>query len=480
MQDNSNTNAFDDVRAAGPRELRRDALGILATSAMTAAYMGPALSIYALFGPMTEKVGMGVGFVLLIAMVVTLFSAVSFGMLAKEMPSAGGLYDWSCKALGNSLGMFIGLNTIMYYLICLIFAPIIFGQFFNEVLEQVGVVIEPDSAVLVLELVIWGNGYARYRGIRHLSRNHRIRPSRIYPVDDRVRGCHRVDCDINSAFDLSGNVHAGPCHVQWMSGWVERDFSRVAHGFDVHGLRRGGSCWRGNAKRATNDSHRDCLDVFHCWAVVRHRIFRICDGTDVGRHSGLRDSKRHRPDGRTCLGLRKNSRFTHGDVGGVRFLYSNHYGIVAYDVCFAREGKLPATFAKLHPKFLAPWNAIHLSFGFAFVCVMPAVFLCGPNTTIDWWSFTAAWFIGIVYVAANLVNIVYYWRFARSQFNPMLNFVIPSIALMVQVWVVFRSAIVELWDMGAIGRSSQLFMFISAAATIAYSLFMRNRSYTQP
>src|SRR5262245_27510562 len=86
-------------------ELRRNALGLLSTAALTAAYMGPALSIYALFGPMTERVGTGVGFVLLIATTLTLLSAISFGMLAKEMPSVGGLYAWSTAALGESAGL---------------------------------------------------------------------------------------------------------------------------------------------------------------------------------------------------------------------------------------------------------------------------------------------------------------------------------------------------------------------------------------
>ena len=78
--------------------LRHNALGLLSTAALTAAYMGPALSIYALFGPMTEKVGSGTGFILIVASVITLLSAISFGMLAKEMPTAGGLFAWTSSA----------------------------------------------------------------------------------------------------------------------------------------------------------------------------------------------------------------------------------------------------------------------------------------------------------------------------------------------------------------------------------------------
>src|SRR2546423_989027 len=141
MGDTRSSNGLAELNetSTGANELRHNALGLLSTAALTAAYMGPALSIYALFGPMTEKVGSGVGFVLLIATVLTLLSAISFGMLAKEMPSAGGLYAWSSAALGESVGLCIGLHTIVYYLVSLVFCPIVFGQFFNEVLEELGV-----------------------------------------------------------------------------------------------------------------------------------------------------------------------------------------------------------------------------------------------------------------------------------------------------------------------------------------------------
>ena len=73
----------------------------------------------------------------------------------------------------------------------------------------------------------------------------------------------------------------------------------------------------------------------------------------------------------------------------------------------ARQGKLPGVFARLHPKYLAPWNAIHVAFAFTLLGLVPVIFK-GPNETIVWWGSTMAWFIGIVYAAANVVNIVYF------------------------------------------------------------------------
>ena len=41
-------------------------------------------------------------------------------------------------ALGESIGLWIGLTTVGYYIVCVIFPPIVFGQYFNELLQQCG------------------------------------------------------------------------------------------------------------------------------------------------------------------------------------------------------------------------------------------------------------------------------------------------------------------------------------------------------
>src|SRR5262249_38961868 len=50
--------------------------------------------------------------------------------------SAGGVYAWSRAALGESTGVWMGLTTVLYFAISLIFPVIIFGQFFNELIQQ--------------------------------------------------------------------------------------------------------------------------------------------------------------------------------------------------------------------------------------------------------------------------------------------------------------------------------------------------------
>ena len=144
----------------------------------------------------------------------------------------------------------------------------------------------------------------------------------------------------------------------------------------------------------------------------------------------------------------------------------------------ARQGKLPSVFARLHPQYLSPWNAIHVTFAFTFLGMIP-VFIpaMGPTKTIDWWSSMMGWFIGIVYVSANAVNIIYFWRCARSRFHPVLNFIVPMAALLVQLGVMWLSAIVEPWRAGLPGRTAQVFMFGATVAIIGFTLLMRNRSF---
>ena len=137
----------------------------LSTSALTAAYMGPALSIYCLFGPMAEKVGSGVGFVMFLGLLMTLPSAISFGMLAREMPSAGGVYAWARAALGESIGLWIGLTAASYYIVCVIFPPIVFGQYFNDLLQQCGLHDQRLDVVIGVIALLLVTGSVTYRGI---------------------------------------------------------------------------------------------------------------------------------------------------------------------------------------------------------------------------------------------------------------------------------------------------------------------------
>jgi hypothetical protein len=87
-----------------------------------------------------------------------------------------------------------------------------------------------------------------------------------------------------------------------------------------------------------------------------------------------------------------------------------------------------------------------------------------------------------VYFAANLVNVVYYLRFARDRFNPILNGLVPAIAMVAQLWFVYRYLVVELGASETKGRSVQITIGFSVLATMLYVayLFARKKPGNEP
>jgi hypothetical protein len=109
------------------------------------------------------------------------------------------------------------------------------------------------------------------------------------------------------------------------------------------------------------------------------------------------------------------------------------------------------------------------------IAVIPVALVVGATHTINWWGGCFGWFIAVVYIAANVSNIVYYWRFRRAAFHWLWNVVVPLIGLTAQCIVLWRVVIVELWHQGWFGRSSQLFIVAVVVVSAAYVCRIQRR-----
>ena len=146
----------------------------------------------------------------------------------------------------------------------------------------------------------------------------------------------------------------------------------------------------------------------------------------------------------------------------------------------AREGKLPRRLASVHPRTQAPHYALHIVYGVTLLALFPAVFMVGPDKTIDWWGNTFGWFIGIVYTAANLANIIFYARFRRTQFNLIWNLFVPLAAIVIQVIMLWHSVIVHLWESGRVGRANLLLIGVITMASVAYVFRKKQNDSPRP
>ncbi len=456
-------------------KLQSNALGLLSMAALTAAYMGPALSIYALFGPMSEKVGSGTAFVMLIAMGITLLSAISFGMLAKEMPSAGGVYAWSSKTLGESAGLWVGLTTIIYFAISLIFPPIIFGQYLNELLQQCNEILSIHLPVnewtwllgavgmmLVAALVV-------YRGIvvsSHMA-------ATLLVIEIAVIVALAITMVVfavrHGTFTLKPMTLAA-CKDGWRGVAQALPFALMCMVCDA-------------AVPAAEETRNakwtipiavvlTCL-IVGLWYVCGFTAFSMVQLPGDAVDSSIQNPVAPMVDhtwGKfkflvsiTAMTASLGA-FIPIMIGSSRMIFA-----------MAREGKLPRWIGKLHGKYRSPWNALHVLFIFTILGSIPPMLLYGWDDTANWWGGALGWYIAVVYLTANLVNIIYYARFARQRFNPILNALIPGIAILVQLAFIWKTVVVALWQDGARGKSAQGFIALVGLISLIYAISVRSR-----
>jgi amino acid transporter len=455
--------------SASQTKLQSNALGLLATSALTAAYMAPALSIYALFGAMSAQVGQAVGFVMLLGMLMTLPSIISFGMLAKEMPSAGGVYAWASRALGDAVGLWVGLATASYYVLTVIFPPIVFGQFFNELIGMHdNVWTWLLGAVLSLAIA----GVVTYRGIVISSR------TAFTMLMTELTVVVALAVTFIGATIAKGTFSWQPvlptaAKGGWSSIFLVLPLALLAMVCDAV---TPVSEETKNAKRTIPLAMVLTCVLVGVWYVIGFSAFTMATtAEELDTLSEQQFATPIIPLAGLYWGPLKLLVTLTGMTASVGALVP--CSTAASRVLFAmgRDGRLPGWLGYVHPRTRAPWHALHVVFATTAIAVIPVALVVGATHTINWWGGCFGWFIAVVYIAANVSNIVYYWRFRRAAFHWLWNVAVPLVGLAAQCIVLWRVVLVELWRQGWFGRSSQLFIVVVAVASAIYVYGVRLR-----
>src|SRR5215469_753125 len=116
--------------------LKASSLGVISVAALGSVMMAPALGIYANLGLISASSGIAAPAVFLISLLCTLPTAVSYALIAREIPSAGSAYTWLSDAVNPWVGTWMGVLLIATYLFCVILQPILFGLFFSDLLSS--------------------------------------------------------------------------------------------------------------------------------------------------------------------------------------------------------------------------------------------------------------------------------------------------------------------------------------------------------
>ncbi len=100
--------------------------------------LSPAMAIYMNFGASVLYAGKASPLVFLIAFAATLPTALSYALVARELPSAGSAFTWGQKAINAPAGVAVGCITAIYYILNVLLQPITFGIFSRDLLELAG------------------------------------------------------------------------------------------------------------------------------------------------------------------------------------------------------------------------------------------------------------------------------------------------------------------------------------------------------
>ena len=457
----------------GKQQLESNAIGMLATAALTAAYLAPALSIYALFGPMVDQVGMAVGFVVFVGVLMTLPSAVSFGVLTREMPSAGGVYAWSSAALGPSVGLFAGVTTAFYYVLTVFFPPILFGQFFSDLLGTMG--FHPSTWTLLAgaAIALTLNAWVTYRGI--------LISSRLAFV------MLMTELTVVVALGLTFLVLAVP---HGLFSWAPVLPQAAKHGWSgiILALPMAMLAMTCDAATPASEETRNARHIIPLtmvvttaliglWYVIGFSAFAMAAPPDrIFALAADADATPILPLARDAWGPFSVLVTITGMTAATGALVAGSTAASRVLFAMGRGGVLPPWLGTVHTKFKAPWPALHVVYGISVVAVVSVMLIVGANQTFTWWSNVFAWYIAVAYFFANLANIVYHWRFARERFSLLLNLIIPAIGLIAQLFVVWQLVIVEMWKQHTFGRTGQAFILLGTLATILYVAWMRRRN----
>jgi amino acid transporter len=105
-----------------------------------------------------------------------------------------------------------------------------------------------------------------------------------------------------------------------------------------------------------------------------------------------------------------------------------------------RAGVLPASFANVHPTRKTPTTAITAQTVLNVVLGLGAAAIWGPDK-IFVFSVGFVLVLGVifVYVMANIGVVLYYWREARKEFNPIYHFVFPVGTSLILLYSVYAS-----------------------------------------
>lgn len=452
--------------------LRPSVLSLLAVAGMGAVIMSPSLGLYFNWGPMSVATGRIAPLIYLLALVISLPTAVSYAMVSKEIPSAGQAYTWLWHAFRPGIGLWTGSILLLYYLTGLWLVNMFFAIFFGEFLRYMGVPPSPieDAIGMIILAVI--TAFIVYRDIQF---NARIALGfmffetavvtalaiTILIVQGRMGKLDLAPFTFSSA--NAGFNGVSTAVIFGILSFIGYDYSCVV------------------AEEAKTP--RRLMPIAVILAAVAVGLFWMLASYAFSESVPLSNISGYVNSGFTPITPIAKIYWGAGNilvtVSGLTASIGIYVAAVPATarILFAmgRDRSLPRGLGNLNPHFRVPFNALTVVLIVSFVGAIIMVMLQQSyyNAYI-WFGEISVFFALVTYIAVNLASIVFYRRFRPKKFNVVWNLIIPIIGIGIDLYVLWQSFFVSLMGAGfALGQSVVLFAVVWCIISIAYVIILR-------
>jgi len=469
----STTLPADRAARAGDQGLRANTMGWVGAAALGAIIMSPAGGIYFNFGPMVQKAGAVAPFIFIMAMIVSLPTALSFAVVAGEMPAAGSVYTWIWNATKPIIGLFVGWVFIGFYVMSMIVLPGIFALFFNEFLGYFGIATGYGTwavgVLLTTGLVVLFD----YFGVKVT-----VRGTQIFMLAESLI----LLALAGTIFALGGSAHhvtAQPFNPSFAVGG-----SAALFGALIFGLQANVGYDAVATLAEETRTPRKYIPLATISAVVAVGIYWIIVSWAFSLSASVHTIVNLMNTGFTPItAIAKqywggwNILITISAMTSITGIYMAQTAATSRALyAMGRDATIPGWFGKLHPTYRVPWNAMTVGLILTTIVTLVLGAVLGLANQYNWTG-TMASFLGLLtYFAVNAANIIFFWRFRRDRFNGFLNGVVPIVGMLVVVYILWNSYLVSLWTAGwEYGQSVQLAVVIWLILGVVWTVVLRRR-----
>lgn len=413
--------------------LKRGALGLSGAVIMSAALMGPAVSVY--FNPqlVAAQAGAATPFVFALSMFASLIVANGIMQMAGELPSAGAFYTYVAHGIGARTAFVTGGLMFVAYALLVPAELALIGSYTHDLLAEHGVRIP----WVVISLV--AGALMTLLAVRGISGSIRV-------------ALVMFSCEVAVILVISivilakGGAH-GLSAAPFNPGNSPKGLSGIALGMVYGVLSFVGFEAAATLGEETRDPRRNVprglvyslllVGVIYVFCTFAETVGFGTDPTGIGRLAA--DAAPFTTLGQTYAPWMNLLISLAGISSIFAVTVNSNNGIVRILFAMGREGMLPARFGSVSARLGTPAFAVLAQSGFAVVVTVVVGFWVGPFNAYAYLGAVLTFGIIPVYWLTNIACMRFFRKQRPDKFKVLRHVVLPVLGILLMVIPIYGS-----------------------------------------